>query len=497
MRTRLQHAVRAARSRESGQIMIMFAVFLVVLLVLAGSAYDYASIVVDDAQLQNAVDASLLAGSDALSRNISKGPSAAQTAAVVAATDYLRDNGVEHAPPKTTVNITFPTPTPVNGVTIPNPPLENVRVDVKRQHQTAFWPLVGINQVGMSGGGTARAARGLIDVVVAVDTTRSEVISGSIPTIQDAIVAFIDAMGPDENDRRSPRIALVRFQGLDCDKDHDGDIILSTCNDDVTVLTDTGITGDDVLSGDADALRWTAKNTSNLSPCLNTTYGCPVDYVSTSTDSTKLSNAINVVLRGNYANTGTPVRTGMTGTSSFGSKYIFEASGNRSDNTVGGNGYAKKVLIMMTDGDNLVPNGYTTSVNGYAATTTGWNTAVKDSARTLRAGHDGTVGTQDDVEIYTVNFQCAYTGDTSSSCTSDLAARGPNNHLCGAGSTSVPNTTDTSTGDEVLMDVSSSKRDGSGNLLNCDHYFPLLKNEGLPDLFRQLAGTISRGALTE
>ena len=42
--------------KEPAQILVLFAVFIVVLMVLAGSAYDYASIVVDDARLQNAVD---------------------------------------------------------------------------------------------------------------------------------------------------------------------------------------------------------------------------------------------------------------------------------------------------------------------------------------------------------------------------------------------------------------------------------------------------------
>ena len=48
MRSRFQAARALAAKRESGQILILFAVFLIVLMVLAGSAYDYASIVVDE-----------------------------------------------------------------------------------------------------------------------------------------------------------------------------------------------------------------------------------------------------------------------------------------------------------------------------------------------------------------------------------------------------------------------------------------------------------------
>jgi len=62
LRPRLVRAVSTLRTlpsaRSSGQIIVLFAVFVIVLMVLAGSAYDYASIVTDDARLQNAVDSS-------------------------------------------------------------------------------------------------------------------------------------------------------------------------------------------------------------------------------------------------------------------------------------------------------------------------------------------------------------------------------------------------------------------------------------------------------
>src|SRR3954447_14976178 len=57
MRMRVPVRLRSlnAAQREPAQIIVLFAVFIIVLMVLAGSAYDYASIVVDDARLQNAV----------------------------------------------------------------------------------------------------------------------------------------------------------------------------------------------------------------------------------------------------------------------------------------------------------------------------------------------------------------------------------------------------------------------------------------------------------
>src|SRR4030081_729033 len=70
MPTRLSTCVNQLKQiggrRESGQIIVLFAVFVIVLMVLAGSAYDYASIVTDDARLQNSVDAAVLAGSNSL-----------------------------------------------------------------------------------------------------------------------------------------------------------------------------------------------------------------------------------------------------------------------------------------------------------------------------------------------------------------------------------------------------------------------------------------------
>jgi Flp pilus assembly protein TadG len=481
------------RSRKSGQIMVLFVVFLIVLMVLAGSAFDYASIVVDNAELQNAADAAVLAGSDTLSRNFSAGPTAAQQAAVATATSYLNDNGVVSTAPGTTVNIAFPTSTPIAGVptpTTPNP--DNMRLDVSRQHPTAFWPLIGVPQVTVSGGGQARAARSLIDVVVAIDTTLSEQQSGSIPQLQTATDQFVAAMAPDTSDPRGPRIALVRFQGEKCalwSSQGTNDATAPNCVDDVTVLTDPshpgygGPAGGAILSSDRKSLERTALDGVSVGTCLDGTYACGLDYVRTNSDSTRLSNPLNVVLTGNYSGQ----KTGLT---SVGSGYLFTASGSRNDTSVGGAGYAKKVLILMTDGENQVPN------NTPSTAWTSWEADATTSAKTLRAGPDGQVGTQDDVEIYTVNFQCTKGAYQSSTCQSKLASSGKGNSQCVA-STSPLNQSDYSASDWELMQISSSQRNSSGGLTNCDHYFPLLKSDSLPQLFTQLAGTISRGALTQ
>jgi Flp pilus assembly protein TadG len=486
--------------------MVLFAVFLVVLLVLAGSAYDYASIVIDNAQLQNATDAALLAGSDSLSRNAAAGPTPAQQTAVAVAKSYLQNNGVDTTSTQTTYSITFPTSTPVAGVPTPATAVpDNLKLSVSRQHQTAFWPLIGVPQVTVAGGGQARSARGLIDVVVAIDTTLSEQLSSSIPQLQNATDQFVEAMAPDPSDPRGPRIALIRFQGEKCSQwpDSHGNYVTTypNCADDVTVLTDPSTTshptyigpstGATILSSDRNSLERTALDNVTTGTCMDNYYACGLSYVATNSDSTRLSNPLNVVLQGNYSNQKGGLPCSSPGCTAFGTNYLFTASGSRNDNSVGGAGYAKKVLIMMTDGENQVPSH---TPNGTFSAST-WDTDAMTSAKTLRAGPDTQIGTQDDVEIYTINFQCTHVGDYPASCMSALASRGPGNYECGTGSTSVP--ADASPSDTELMEISSSKRDGSGNLLNCDHYFPLLKTDSLPQLFRQLAGTISRGALTQ
>src|SRR5579864_3084633 len=109
MRLRLPSLRDRIASRETGQILVLFAVFVIVLMVLAGSAYDYASIVVDDARLQNAVDAAVLAGSDTLAQNSSLPSGTPVALAQATAQAYLASNGVATATPGTNVTMTFPT----------------------------------------------------------------------------------------------------------------------------------------------------------------------------------------------------------------------------------------------------------------------------------------------------------------------------------------------------------------------------------------------------
>jgi Flp pilus assembly protein TadG len=443
---------RLLRTREAGQIIVLFAVFIVVLTVVAGSAYDYGSIVIDDAKLQNAVDSAVLAGSESLSSNATLPYGTPAAMAQSTAMAYLSLNSVGTATPGTNISITFPTSTPVAGIPTPaTPVVENIDIRVSRTHATSFWRLVGINNVTNQDGGRAQAARGLIDVMLVMDTTNSMVASGSIPAEQAAVADFVGAMNPTLSDPRSPRVAMARFQGTSCSLTIHNVII--SCTDDYTLLTG--------LTANAAGLIYTA-DVSAPGTCFNATYACPLDFHSPG-NGTKLPNAMNVV--------------------GSGGSYVFTGPNSR-NNIPAGSGWAKKVLIVMTDGEDDDTTG---AVPDQAA---GWDTQLGTRSDALKLGPDLIAGTQDDVEIYTVNFQCDLSNVYfSSNCASALASRSPGNHLCpGPSATAVPVM---STSDLVLYHASSSTPG------TCDHYFPLGKNEDLPTLFRQLAGTISRGALTQ
>jgi Flp pilus assembly protein TadG len=510
LRTWLSHVERAARRKESGQIIVLFAVFLIVLMVLAGSAFDYASIVADDARLQNAVDASVLAGANSLSNN---GALPAGTPVAIAqstAQAYLAQNGVATATPGTNVRVAFPTSTPGPSGT-PSTIIDNISIDVTRQHQTFFWPLVGLSSVLMHDGGAAHSSRGMVDVMLSLDTTYSEVATGTFPSIQQAVVSFINTMAPTTSDPRGPQIGIARFGGVMCDYRSDGSGIYDrNCRDDENVLspltqnpstllkiadgsgTGTCPTGDAAVGGcplahlyyQAANSNCTTNSRTHVTTCTPTsdyytTSGSFTDYDPGATG-TKLPNAISAVGL-------SPVSPYTTFTSSYSWS---DAQGGRNDVTDGLN--ARKVLVLMTDGqDEIWPAAGTDSVTAY-------DTQVKAMATKLKLGPDLTASTADDVEIYVVGYFCTpYTPNATSLpaawCQSQLAdttdAHGV--HPC-PGPTWPPTGVTPSSIDTILWQISSSSPG------TCDHYFPLSKSQNLlPQLFSALAGRISRGQLTQ
>ena len=488
--------------RESGQIIVLFAVFVIVLMVLAGSAYDYASIVTDDARLQNSVDAAALAGSNTLSQNAGLPVGTPVAMAQATANAYLAVNGVATSTPGTTITMTFPTSTPV-GTNASSPIIENLTLSVTRNHPNAFWPLVGLNSVTLRDAGGAHAARGMVDVMLSLDTTYSEVYTGSFTSIQTAVASFINTMNPTTADPRGPQIGIARWGGIMCDfQASDGSTYNVNCTDDKNVLTP--------LTQDRPTLLAVANGPSGA-PCpagAASNGGCPLTHLyynagngncpcppgSTSARYTTTSGSF-----GNYnpAATGTKLPNAMSvvGVSPTNPYPILAApyawaTANGGRNNVAAGTNARKVMVMMTDGnDELWPD-----PGNSGQSVTGYDAQVKAMSDVLKKGADGVASTNDDVEIYVVAYFCTPYSPGATSvpaqwCQSAIAdTTAP--HAC-PGPTWPPTSVTPSNIDTLLWSLSSSTPG------TCDHYYPLGKSEGLlPQLFQALAGRISRGQLT-
>jgi Flp pilus assembly protein TadG len=469
--------------RQSGQIVVLFAVFLVVLLVLAGSAYDYASIVVDDSRLQNAVDSAALAGADSLSNNAALPGQTPVRIAQTVTTQYLNANHVDSS--NATIGITVLPYVPPAGTPTPVIPIyDSISVDVSRSHPTSFWPLVGIPQVTLKGGGQAHAARGMVDVMLSLDLTGSENTSGSIPSslttsgtyaIQDAVAGFVRQMRLQAGDPRGARVGIARFAGLDTctyNTSHDPDYY--NCANDADILMPLSTNAASMIRI---ADRYDPDAAANCPAGAATTYACGLYWHSATPGGTRLPNSISVL--------GID-ETSLTSTSTYAWS---TANGGRNDSPAG-TGWAHKVLVLMTDGkneDKTITNTPQDTLNGP------WDTLFKNLATRLEKGQNNTAGDQDDVEIYVVNYACTpyneANGCYSKLADTDITSPSPSHHPCP--SATLPSASAMSDTDRLLIAASSSSPN------SCDHYFPLRKTESLPQLFSQLAGTISRGQLTQ
>ncbi len=517
--------------REAGQIIVLFAVFMIVLLVLAGSAYDFASIVADEARLQNAVDASTLAASNSLAANNRLPALTAGAVAQATAVQYLAQNGVATATPGTNVVFAFPTSTPV-GANPPSSALENLTLNVSRSHPTAFWPLVGIANVNMQGSGAAHAARNMLDVMLTLDTTGSLVLSNNLydytmnaggPTIVDAVTAFITQMIPTTADARGPKLGIARYAGIKCtwsDTNANSNMDVYTasapvseyrapCIDDDTVLTS--------LTNDQATLLTIASGGAGC-PATAVGYGCPIQHVpyiipgsgelrldgarkaglAPYFTGTKEPNALCVVNPADTLCTQNPTSVNSAGwawSSANGARNCTSWPCPVSSSA----DQARRVQIIMTDGQNEAwPTSYVSPGTPDPAFpeivccgTSSYDGKFKALATNLKAnpGPDG----GPPVDIFVVGYFCATGSYNSGSfppnnfCQSKLAystapraCPGPTYAPLGIGSPI----------DDLLVAVSSSS---SGS---CDHYFPMPKNESLSVLFQDLVGTISRGQLT-
>jgi Flp pilus assembly protein TadG len=474
------------RRGESGQILVIAALVQVVLLVFVGFAVDYGALLLERTRLQNAADAASLAGARALV----DGPSPGVTPARAAVTTYLDLHGYR-SDATTTIAISFP-PSPGTGA------IESVQIAVSRIRPTYFIRLVGIDRSTVAANATAAVDRRLIDIMLSLDVTGSMELSGpsDMNQLRRAVVDFVNKINPSTTDTTGPKIGMARFAGVKCGwmSSGAGDTFLdigpgpseyrSPCTDDKTVLTN--------LTYDKSRLIRIADNTGAgtcpggigqfACPLVSWRYTAPDLSGAGRTPSSGVRLNGSVLLAGNAPGfTGTKLPNGISVVSDAG--YYAWSTGNGGRNNASGEGTARKVLVLMTDGFNeLWPSSGHPLGSGAPGA---WDTEVVSRANTLKLGPDGVGGTPDDVEVYTIGFFCTPFG-SQNWCASRLADTAAP-HPCPGGA--MPGTA--SAIDSLLRNVSSSSPG------TCDHYFPIKKSEDLPQLFRTLAGTIARGRLTQ
>ncbi len=416
-----------------GQIFVLTAFVLVVALGLIGSGVDYGVMLVEKTRVQNAVDAASLAGA----RGLVAAPTPGTTSAQATITASLAQHGYANGINNTTVSSIFLTPTPTGST-------DTVRINVSRQKPTVFLQLLGISSMSVGGTALAQAGTGLYDVVLAVDETSSMTCCASgtdMYQLRQASQAFADQLQLSPGAARSSKLALAQFQG------RTGTCPGASCRLDAHVLTN--LTSDPAVvakivnnTGGGACPALPAQPASGFTvPGVPTTYGCPLQAPGGS---------------GTYELSGIQI--------------TFGAGWDLWSTAKGGRTEAHKVLVLETDGLNNVTN--TT-----ALTVTQANTNSVNAANAIKPGADGTLGTADDIEIYTVGFfdsgESGLIGTTPPGC--------PANSLP-AGRTAT---------DNELISMSSSKAG------TCDHYYPLAKSASLPAVFNAIANAIKRGTLLQ
>jgi hypothetical protein len=383
------------------------------------------------------------------------------------ALDFARRNGVTSAGPACPSDYR----STVSGNSSPG--LHTWQVQTSKLVPLTFASALGIPAQCVSASAQSIADLKMMDIMLSLDTTYSMELSGTndIPALQQAVVDFVHELNPSSTNPNSPKVGIARFAGIKCNWTHNAQTNKwdsGTCADDKNVLSD--------LTFDQNALVKIANNSGTGACPADPTYGCPLRHAPWMgiSDGTKLPNAISVV-----------------NNTSSGYYAWNNAHGGR--NNANGEGTAKKILVIMTDGFNedfqFAP--WNPPANESNAN---YNSQMQSFGDALKRGPDGQAGTSDDVEIYTVGFFCTpYSTDTTSKparwCKSTLADQTP--HAC-PGATSWPPAGVTPT------DIDNRLRDWSSSTPGtCDHYLPLSKRESLPALFKTLAGRLMRVRLTQ
>lgn len=459
--------------RQRGVVIPAVALLLPILLGLSALALDVGTLYGTRRQLQTAADAAALAAVYQMRDQILN-PSGSYNPAA-AALDFAARNGVPTAGAACTSD--YKPTVSSNG----SAGLHTWQVGTSRLVPLTFAGALGVPAQCVQVSAQAVADLKMMDVMLSLDTTASMERSGTndLAALQQAVAGFVTQLNPNSSDPTSPKIGIARFAGIKCNWTWNGSTYTcptSTLSDDKTVLSD--------LTFDQNTLTKIAANQGTGSCPLSGSmapYGCPLASVPYPkpldngpfagydiSDGTKLPNAVSVVSNSGY--------------------YAWDSSrGGR--NNASGEGNARKVLIIMTDGFNEdfnLPPYWTPPPNENIAN---YNSQMITLGNQLKSKG---------VEIYTVGFFCTpYSTDNVTIpqkwCKSTLAdtilANGQ--HPCPDSPTWPPSEVTPSAIDNQLRDWSSSS---SGT---CDHYFPLSKRESLSAIFQSIAGRLMRVRLTQ
>lgn len=469
-------AALARVQKQSGQAMVQMAMIMTAFFGLVGAGIDWGAVLIEDARIQNAADAAALAGVRALALGGVNPTGAATTAA----TGYLTLHGYTHGVSGTTVSITY-------SSSLGTAYMDTITIQVDKSWPAYFWRMFGVQNLSSRGRAVAMPGSGLVDVMLSLDLTGSMELSGTndIPQLQQAVADFVTQMNPDPAQPLGPKVGIARFAGKYCSwmRNGDGDTrveqpeYMTPCYDDKGVMTN--------LTFDKATLLKIANNSGAAScPGSAAAWGCPLDAVKL--QKPPQLNGTPIATPNNYpAWTGTKLPNGVSVVKNISPAWDSWATANGGRNGAGTDPFARKALVMITDGQNQVYHNGLNDPQGDTAAV--WDTSVVTLATTLKLGADGIAGTADDVDVYTVGFFCTpYSTSGSSWCKSRMAdTTAP--HPC---PNAVWNAAAASAVDTLLKNVSSSSA-GS-----CDKFYPIKKTENLPYLFQTIAGAIARGRLS-
>lgn len=514
------------RGRARGHVALYMAVLLTGLMGLAGAGVDYGQGVIESARLQNAVDAAALAGARAMITSSASTQTARRAEGTAATNSFLLLHGYTHGVNGASFTLT---PSASDGGIYD----DTMQISATVVKNTSFWKVIGINTTTLTRSASALASGGMVDVMLSLDLSKSMDVGGSdLTNLRSAVVAFINQMQIDAANPRGTQLGIARWAGTKCswwrgisttpntNNGADADTLIDfgigppntglfstrreytqPCVEDATIIS--GLT-----MNKANLIKIADNSGAGTCPTGMAAYACPlvswnfgisqipVAYgTPTTATGTQMNNSVSYTWSGI---TGTRLPAAINVTSN-GSYYAWStANGGRNDAAT--TGIARKVLVIMTDGFSQAP----ADLPSGGLDPSGWDAAAITAANTLKLGPNGIAGDWDDVEIYTVGFFCTpYDTNTAANnwCRSKAAATGTvaaKTHPCPAatmpGNTvfSYSDGTSVTPGVDQLLNSIASSTPGT-----CDHYFPIAKSEGssLPQLFRVVAGSITRGRL--